>query len=635
MSTEAQLADVAAACQPLRHAYLVGKWAGDGRTTTAEGWPLPGDLPELAAALDVATPETTLDPHAPALARAWVTAHEVGFVEIDPDGAQAGPALEHWSDDAEEKLDDWAASLVSAIHALLDTIDSAEAAQLAHTALEVLDGLETPTADTVTDELEQRMQDEYAALGDYLGADFNLVSVVATYCAALPGELRAFGAIDEHYAVTPLGQWALRELTSRGEEDSQALGELSEVLSAAGVDADDPDAIRQFLEQDPGNLLSLLGDTDEDTDDDDFRVLDLKAAFELPDELPPLSLPPRHELAATARTASAELDDVDDETAVATWQNQFYELLSNGNYLRTQSDDAGAQDVDEFDLDFTAVGAIIVMRLFLDGPAEDEEIREIVTESATLHLDPTAAAEEWANWVNEYGDPAEQLAESLLTAGAATRQDEEIELTDLGRDAVRDRLQACDVSVPPMAPAGDMSAVELISAIETVAEPEAQRLSSVWLASRDSSVAAAELLTLAKDGNPTQRMVAMTMTQQLDPAPVAQWEAALDVPALRPHAKMALADAQSESSDEEGEVELDSEELAWLLADSLAATVNRVGETELAEHLGESILPVEDEPELFDTVRHSGHPEAHAVLRTIGEHHPDEQTAEAARKAAQ
>lgn len=634
MSTEAQLADVAAACQPLQHAYLVGKWAGDGRTTTTEGWPTPGDLPELADVLGVATPETTLDPHAPALARAWIAAHEIGFVETDADGAQAGPALEHGSDDSEEKLDDWAASLVSAIHALLDTVDSAEAAQLAHTALEVLDGLETPTADTVTDELEERLQDEYAALSDYLGADFNLVSVVTAYCAALPGELRAFGAIDEHYAVTPLGQWALRELTSRGEEDSQTLGELSEVLNAAGVDMDDPDAIRQFLEQSPGDLLSLLGDTDEDTDDD-FRVLDLKAAFELPDELPPLSLPPRHELAATARTASAELDDVDDETAVATWQNQFYELLSNGNYLRTESDDGDTQDADEFDLDFTAVGAIIVMRLFLDGPAADEEIREIVTESATLHLDPTPAAEEWASWVNEHGDPAEQLAESLLTVGAATRADDEFELTDLGRVAVRERLEACDVSVPPMAPAGDMSAVELISAIDTVAEPEAQRLSSVWLASRDPSAAADELLTLAKDGTPAQRMVAMTLTQQLDPAPVAQWEAALDVPALRPHAKMALADAQSESSDEESEVELDSEELAWLLADSLAATVNRVGEAELAEHLGESILPVEDEPELFDTVRHSGHPEAHAVLRTIGEHHPDEQTAAAARKAAQ
>src|SRR5699024_1463705 len=106
------------------------------------------------------------------------------------------------------------------------------------------------------------------------------------------------------------------------------------------------------------------------------------------------------------------------------------------------------------------------------------------------------------------------------------------------------------------------------------------------------------------------------------------------VPALRPHAKMALAEARGESLDEAGEVELDSAELAWLLADSLAATTDRIGEDELATHLGESVLPAEQEPELFDTIRHSGHPEAHAVLNLIGKHHPDRKTAKAARRAA-
>src|SRR5699024_45194 len=143
-----------------------------------------------------------------------------------------------------------------------------------------------------------------------------------------------------------------------------------------------------------------------------------------------------------------------------------------------------------------------------------------------------------------------------------------------------------------------------------------------------------ELPKPAGAGPPTQRMIAMAVTQQLDPAPVNQWEAALDVPELRAHAKMALADARDESPDESDEVELDSAELAWLLADSLTAATDRLTTEELAEYLGESVLPTAEEPELFDTIRRSGHPAAHTVLHTSGTHHPDAKTAKAARRAA-
>lgn len=636
MSTEAEPADAAAACQPLRHAHLLAQWAGDDRTTTAEGWPVPGDIPELTNTLGITAPETALPPE---LVRAWTTAHEIGIIEIDDGRVRAGHPLHAWADmPAEERLDGWASGLVTSLHAILDTVDSTEAAQLAYTALEVLTELETPaTDDTVTEALEDQLQDEYTGLSDYLGAEVDLTSVVTGYCAALPGELRAFGAIDDDYVITPLGRWAQQELASWDQEDSEALGELNDMLSAAGIDTDDPDAIRTFFEQNPDDLASFLSDTEPEADNDDFRVLDLKAAFDLPDELPSISLPPQNELASAARANSpdiGELDDLDDDTAVAVWQNQLYDLLSNDTYLRTDADDETTHAGSEFDLDFTAVGAILVMRLFLDGPADQDEIREIVTESVTLHLDPTAAAEEWAGWVSEYGDPAQQLTESLLTAGAATQQAGEVDLTNLGRAAIRERLEACDVSVPLLAPAAGMPAGELVAAIETVTEPEALRMTADWRAGRDSATAADELLALAGDGTPTQRMIAMTVTHQLDPEPIAQWEAALDVMVLRPHAKMALAESGGDSLDEEDEVELDSHELAWLLADSLAATAGRISEAELAEHLGESVLPAADEPELFDTIRRSGHPEAHTVLNIIGTHHPDAKTAKAARRAA-
>src|SRR5699024_6744431 len=96
MSTEAELAELAAACDPLRHARSVGEWVGDGRTATAEGWPRPDDLRELAAILGVTVPERPLDPDAPALGRAWFTAREIGLVEINDDQAHTGELMSTW-----------------------------------------------------------------------------------------------------------------------------------------------------------------------------------------------------------------------------------------------------------------------------------------------------------------------------------------------------------------------------------------------------------------------------------------------------------------------------------------------------------------------------------------------------------
>ena len=644
MSTEAELARVATTCEPLRHAYLLGQWAGSGRATTAQGWPDPDCRSEIAGLLGVPVPETALDPRAPAVARAWVTACETGLVDIDGAQAASGATLREWHElSPQETLVEWLSSLVAALHTMLDTVDSTAAAQLAHAGIETLRELDTPaTEQTVADALEARLQDDYSGLADYLGAEVDLDSVVERYRAGLPAELRAFGAIDDEHTVTAVGEWALGELASWQQEDSETLDELDNMLAAAGVELDDPDAVREWLEGHADEVTAVLGDSTTgyaasdsatDDDEDDLRVIDLKTAFELPDELPPISLSPPEELAAAARATDPELAGTDAATAIAAWQHDFYELLSDNNFLTTEPAATTTTD-GESEPDFTAIGAIIAMRLFLDGPASPEEIQEIVNSAATLHLEPSPAAAAWARWVADHGDPAQQLTAGLLATNAAQQHGETIELTELAMSALRDRLEACEVTIPLLSPPANMSTVELVAAVESVSEPETLRLTTAWVATREPAEAARELLSLAGAGTPTQRMIAMAVTQQLDPAPVNQWEAALDVPELRAHAKMALADARDESPDESDEVELDSAELAWLLADSLTAATDRLTTEELAEYLGESVLPTAEEPELFDTIRRSGHPAAHTVLHTIGTHHPDAKTAKAARRAA-
>src|SRR5699024_9924638 len=248
--------------------------------------------------LGVTAPERPLDPDAPALGRAWITAREIGLVEINGDQAHIGPLLRDWHElTAEDTLDTWLGALVSELHATLPTVEEAEAAELAHTALEVLTGLESPrTEQAVTEALDERLQEDYSALADYIGPDFNLPDVVSRYRAGLPGELRAFGAVDDSHTVTDLGQWAMRELGSWQQDDSQTLDQLTDALVAAGIDPDDPDAVRGWLEQHPEELTSLFDDSAQDDGADDIRVIDLKVAFDLPDELPPISLPPRDEL---------------------------------------------------------------------------------------------------------------------------------------------------------------------------------------------------------------------------------------------------------------------------------------------------------------------------------------------------
>src|SRR5699024_8260325 len=146
--------------------------------------------------------------------------------------------------------------------------------------------------------------------------------------------------------------------------------------------------------------------------------------------------------AAAARASDPELAGTDTATAIAAWQRDFYELLSDNNFLTTEPAASTTTD-GESEPDFTAIGAIIAMRLFLDGPASQEEIQEIVNSAATLHLEPSPAAAAWARWVADHGDPAQQLTAGLLATNAAQQHGETIELTELAMSALRDRLEAC------------------------------------------------------------------------------------------------------------------------------------------------------------------------------------------------
>src|SRR5689334_1931856 len=288
------------------------------------------------------------------------------------------------------------------------------------------------------------------------------------------------------------------------------------------------------------------------------------------------------------------------------------------------------------DLDFYGAGVGLVTALFL---ARGEGVLvtladEVIREGAIDELSAAEAAQTWAAWTQAHGEPAGVLLRRLGELGAVRLDDEEegqvARLTPLGSWAVREELIASGVDVPLLPPPAEMTAAELAGAAEGASEEEFAAEAAAWLALRDPGTAAGELLDVARDGGSRERVAAVTAVRGLGAAAEPSWRAALDVPALRPYAKMALTEI---AGGPRPELEQEPGDLAWLLVDLLAATGEAAEPGELAAELA-GWMPPGTEETLFDAMSRLRHPDAAAVLTLIGEQHPDKKVAKAARRYA-
>jgi hypothetical protein len=298
--------------------------------------------------------------------------------------------------------------------------------------------------------------------------------------------------------------------------------------------------------------------------------------------------------------------------------------------------DAGLDEDLGADLDFYGAGVGMVTALFL---ARGEGVlvtlaEEVVRAGATDELSAAEAAQTWAAWTRAHGEPASVLLRRLGELGAVRLDDEDegqvARLTPLGSWAVREELIASEVDVPLLPPPAEMTAAELAGAAEGASEEEFAAEAAAWLALRDPGPAARELLDAARDGGSRERMAAVTAVRGLGAAAEPSWQAALDVPALRPYAKMALTEI---AGGPRPELEQDPGDMAWLLVDLLAATGEAAEPGELAAELA-GWMPPGTEEALFDAMSRLRHPDAAAVLTLIGEQHPDKKVAKAARRYA-
>lgn len=307
-------------------------------------------------------------------------------------------------------------------------------------------------------------------------------------------------------------------------------------------------------------------------------------------------------------------------------------------FLMTESLEIDA-DLDEElggDLDFYGAGVGLVTALFL---ARGEGVLvaladEVIREGATGELSAAEAAETWAAWTRAHGGPAGVLLRRLSELGAVRLDDEDegpvTRLTPLGAWAVREQLIASGVDLPLLPPPAEMTAADLAGAAGGASEEEFAAEADAWLALREPGAAARELLDFGAMAGPVERMTAVTVVRRLGGAAEPAWRAALDVPALCPYAKMALAETAGGS---QPELEPQASDTAWLVVDMLAAMSADFEPEELAAGLAEA-LPGGAEEAMFDAISRLPHPDAAGVLTLIGEQHPDKKTAKAARRYA-
>jgi hypothetical protein len=320
-----------------------------------------------------------------------------------------------------------------------------------------------------------------------------------------------------------------------------------------------------------------------------------------------------------------------DGEVLEAWSEALMFLMAESLEVDAEIDEERGDDLDFYD-----AGTDLVVLLFLargEGlPVAGAD--ELICEGATDGLPADEAAAAWAAWTQAHGAPGGVLLGRLARLGAVSLDDEEdgpvARLTPLGSWAAREQLTASGIDVPLLPPPAEMTAADLVAAAEGASEDEFEAEAGAWLALRDPDAAAGELLDLGAVAGPVERMTAAAVVRRLGTAAEPRWRAALDVPALSPYAKMALAETGDGSPPE---FEPQPGDMAWLLVDMLAANAEEFEPAELAEQLAEA-LPAGAEEEIYDAMSRLPHPDAAAVLTLIGQQHPDKKMAKAARRFA-
>ncbi|HEY6497509.1 MAG TPA: hypothetical protein VIZ43_29880 [Trebonia sp.] len=340
----------------------------------------------------------------------------------------------------------------------------------------------------------------------------------------------------------------------------------------------------------------------------------------------------------------------EDDSVVSAWALTFSAVLGETLEFYGPEPEVEDDEEEEVDFDFSGQGMAMAILLFLarrEGLTV-EEFSEVLWENAAGgHEEDDEEAHEdiadaRAEWEEAYGDAARLLLDKLKEIHAVTEDEELVRLTPLALAALHEQLVEAGVEIPLLPQtATELSGAELLAMAAGVADAEFEAEVSEWTAARGNDAAARELLELAAEAEPGERMIAVAAVTSLGTVAEPAWRDSLAVPQLRAYAKVALAQLAGDDSDGEGpadlpaELEMTPEDLAWVATDLLTLAIDE--EFPDPEYLAISFseaVPAGREQMLFEGMARGTHPDTVDVLTHLGDHHPDKQIAKAARTAA-
>jgi hypothetical protein len=327
-----------------------------------------------------------------------------------------------------------------------------------------------------------------------------------------------------------------------------------------------------------------------------------------------------------------------DEMAGDAWAATLAAVLGETLLITGPADEEEWDRLGLEDIDFTGQATALAVLLFL---ARREgltvaEFTEVLWENTCGDMPAAVAAALRATWEEHFGDPALLLLAKLGDLRAATEAGGMVRLTPLALAALREQLVEAGVEIPLLpATAAELTGAQLLAMAEGVSDEEFEAEADAWAAARGADAAARELLALAAEGDPGERMLAVAAVTRLGAAAEPAWRDSLDVPEVRAYAKVALAGAAEDGADLPPGLEPLPEDLAWVATDMLALACDEdyPDPDEIAAAFREAV-PAGQEAALFDAMGRCAHPDVVDVLNHIGRYHPDKQVAKAARTAA-
>ena len=451
-------------------------------------------------------------------------------------------------------------------------------------------------------------------------------------------------------ALPPIRLLPLPELAAQARQ-APLPGQLAALAAWVGKDGREVDSDGDLSEEDQAAAVTALGVTAED--------FDFLWEYALGVEW--LLFDPEDEDRVLPGETADDWASGDNESVFAAWSSTLAAVLGETLELYgpepdfeadEDEDDADEDDEDDDDeFNFTGQGMAIALLLFLarrEGLTADE-FSEVLWENAAggvIDEDDEETREELAEarerWEEEYGDPARLLLDKLHTLLAISETDEAIRLTPLALAALHEQLVEAGVEIPLLPQtAAELTGAELLAMAEGISDTEFEAEASAWSASRGADAAARELLELAAEGEPGERMLAVAAVTQIGAPAEAALRASLGVPQVRGYAKVTLLslsgidEVNGGSADVPAELELGPDDLAWLATDllTLACDDEYPDPDDLAVSFREAVPPGQEVP-LFEAMVRSAHPDALDVLEHLGRFHPDKQVAKAARTAA-